>query len=87
LQYKPLNMVEFAIITKKNLMESNTNLAQGGIAAVLDDKDSLESHIADTLKTGCGLSNEKAVDLLVKNGPRAITWLITQGVDFDKTRE
>ena len=72
-----------AIITKKELMESNTNLAQGGIAAVLDKNDSFESHINDTLRVGFGLCNREAVETLVRNGPRAINWLIEQGVQFD----
>ncbi|MDQ1279539.1 MAG: L-aspartate oxidase [Thermoproteota archaeon] len=75
------------IITKKELMESNTNLAQGGIAAVLGTRDSFKLHISDTLRVGCGLSNIKAVETLVENGPKAIEWLITQGVEFDKTRD
>ena len=49
------------VVTKKELMESNTNLAQGGIAAVLAKGDSFESHINDTLRKGCGLCNVEAV--------------------------
>ena len=74
------------LITKKALMESNTNLAQGGIAAVIGENDSFASHMDDTLTTGCGLSNREAVETLVKNGPRAIKWLISQGVEFDNVR-
>lgn len=73
-----------AIVTKKELMESNTNLAQGGIAAVLDKNDSFRSHINDTLKVGCGLCNREAVETLVRNGPDAINWLLEQGVHFDE---
>ena len=65
-------------------MESNTNLAQGGIAAVLASRDSFKSHIRDTLRNGVGLCNEEAVELLVRNGPQAIDWLISQGVEFDE---
>ena len=75
------------IITKKELMESNTNLAQGGIAAVLGTRDSFKLHISDTLRVGCGLCNREAVEVLVENGPKAINWLIAQGVEFDKTRD
>lgn len=75
------------IITKKELMESNTNLAQGGIAAVLGKSDSFKLHISDTLRVGCGLSNREAVEALVENGPKAIDWLIAQGVEFDRTRD
>ncbi len=72
------------IITKKELIESNTNLAQGGIAAVLGEEDSFESHLDDTLRNGCGLCNREAVETLVKRGPNAVNWLISQGVEFDR---
>jgi len=78
---------EVVIVTKKEIMETSTNLAQGGIAAVLDKGDSFESHINDTLRTGCGLCNRKAVETLVKNGPSAIDWLISQDVEFDRDRK
>ena len=76
-----------SIITKKKLMESNTNLAQGGIAVVLGEDDSFGSHINDTLKNGCGLCNRVAVETLVKNGPHAINWLMDLGVDFEKEHD
>jgi L-aspartate oxidase len=72
------------IVTKKKMMESNTNLAQGGIAAVTRKDDTFESHIEDTLKVGCGLSNRRIVEILVKNGPKEIQSLISFGVKFDK---
>ena len=72
------------IVTKKKMMESNTNLAQGGIAAVTKKDDTFESHIEDTLKVGCGLSNRHKVEILVKNGPKEIQSLISFGVKFDK---
>jgi L-aspartate oxidase len=75
---------EVIIVTKKQIIESNTNLAQGGIASVIDPKDSYQSHIEDTLRTGCGLSDKKAVETLVENGPRVIKWLIGEGVKFDQ---
>ncbi|MFH0749062.1 MAG: L-aspartate oxidase [Candidatus Bathyarchaeota archaeon] len=75
---------QVTLITKKELMESNTNLAQGGIAAVINADDSFQSHIDDTLRIGCGLSRREAVETLVKNGPNAIRWLLSKGVDFDK---
>lgn len=73
-----------AIITKKELMESNSNYAQGGIAAVLDKHDSFESHIKDTLEAGCNLNNKKAVEILVKEGPKQIKKLISIGVGFNR---
>jgi len=72
------------IVTKKQIIESNTNLAQGGIASVIDPEDSYQSHIDDTLRTGCGLCNKTAVETLVKNGPQVINWLISEGVNFDQ---
>lgn len=51
------------IICKDSLQNSNTWLAQGGIASVLEKTDSFESHIADTLNAGCGISDEKVVGL------------------------
>jgi L-aspartate oxidase len=75
------------IITKKEIMESNTNLAQGGIAAVTGKDDTFQMHIKDTLRVGCGLSNRKAVEILVENGPREIQSLISFGVIFDKEND
>jgi len=74
------------IVTKKEIMESNTNLAQGGIAAVTRKDDTFQMHIEDTLKIGCGLSNKKAVEILVENGPKEIRSLISFGVKFDKEK-
>ena len=75
------------IVTKKEIMKSNTNLAQGGIAAVLSQNDSFKMHINDTLKTGCGLCNREAVEILVKNGPHAIEWLTQRGVEFETSQD
>jgi len=72
------------IVTKKEIMESNTNLAQGGIAAVTRKDDTFQTHIEDTTRTGCALSNKTAVKILVENGPREIQNLISLGVRFDK---
>lgn len=74
------------IVTKKEIMESNTNLAQGGIAAVTRKDDTFQMHIEDTLRAGCGLSNKRMVKILVENGPKAIQSLISLGVQFDKEK-
>jgi len=74
------------IATKKEIMESNTNLAQGGIAAVTRKDDTFQNHIEDTLKAGCGLSNKRAVKILVEKGPEEIQNLISYGVKFDKEK-
>jgi len=75
------------IVTKKEIMESNTNLAQGGIAAVTRRDDTFRMHSEDTLKVGCGLCNKRAVEILAENGPREIQSLISLGVKFDKEND
>ncbi|MDH5489067.1 MAG: FAD-binding protein, partial [Rhodospirillaceae bacterium] len=70
-----LEMADFArvgIITKSSLHESNTYYAQGGIAAVLDEHDSVQSHIADTIDAGAGLCDEDVVRFVVESGRAAI---------------
>lgn len=71
-----------ALVTKREIMESNTAYAQGGIAAVLSDVDSFESHINDTMASGDYLSNREVVEMVVKNGPALIRELIDLGVQF-----
>lgn len=73
-----------AIITKKQKAESNTNYAQGGIAAVIDQYDSFDKHIADTLDAGAGLCKRESVELIVKEGPVAIRKLLEYGARFTK---
>jgi L-aspartate oxidase len=71
-----------AIITKKNSAESNTNYAQGGIAAVTSREDSFEMHVRDTLEAGAGLCKESAVRTIVEEGPARIRELIELGMHF-----
>lgn len=71
-----------AIITKKNRAESNTNYAQGGIAAVTSKEDSFELHVRDTLEAGAGLCKEEAVRSIVQDGPARIAELIELGMQF-----
>jgi L-aspartate oxidase len=73
-----------ALISKRKLEDSASGWAQGGIAAVLDNRDSIEAHIQDTLIAGAYLNDEKATRFVVENGRRAIEWLIDQGVPFTK---
>jgi L-aspartate oxidase len=73
-----------ALVTKKEAMESNTNQAQGGIAAVFDSDDSFDLHIQDTLASGAGLCHPDVVDLVVKEGPRRIEALVSRGVSFSR---
>ncbi len=70
------------VITKKDEAESNTNYAQGGIAAVVSQLDSIDSHLRDTLSVGCGLCNRRVVRRVVDAGPRLVRDLIEVGVRF-----
>lgn len=74
-----------AVLSKGDLSEGSTWYAQGGIAAVLNNQDSFESHVADTLAAGAGLCHRDTVELTVKNSAAAIQWLIDLGVAFTKT--
>lgn len=71
-----------AIITKKETVESNTNYAQGGVAAVMAPDDSYESHIQDTLVAGAGLCDRETVEIVVREGPDRIRELIARGASF-----
>lgn len=71
-----------AIITKKNSAESNTNYAQGGIAAVTSQTDDVEKHVADTLDAGDGLCDESAVREILADGAASIEELVRRGVAF-----
>ncbi len=73
-----------ALVSKRSLEDSASGWAQGGIAAVLDSRDSIEAHIQDTLIAGAWLNDEKATRFVVENGRHAIDWLIEQGVPFTK---
>ncbi len=76
-----------ALVTKRDVMESNTAYAQGGIAAVLSSVDSFDLHIQDTLSSGDGLCNRDVVEMVVKNGPGLIHELIRMGVKFSRSEE
>jgi len=85
LAIKASTLGSVAIVTKKERNESNTNYAQGGIAAVTDKTDSFEEHIQDTLICGAGLSNQEVVEFIVKEAPLRIQELIDWGVNFTKS--
>ena len=72
-----------ALVTKKGLWDSNTTLAQGGIASVFDQLDSFDLHIQDTLAAGDGLCNRDVAEMVVKNGPARIRDLVNLGVQFN----
>jgi L-aspartate oxidase len=85
-----LNLSEhskIAILSKNRLKDGSTWWAQGGIAAVLDDKDSIEAHVKDTVKAGGGLCHLDAVTFTVENSADAIAWLIKQGVNFTRNTD
>lgn len=73
-----------AIFSKDQLRETATFYAQGGISAVLDQHDSIESHIEDTLNVGAGLCDHDIVKMVVGMGAESIDWLTKIGVHFTK---
>ncbi|MBC8317644.1 MAG: L-aspartate oxidase [Desulfobulbaceae bacterium] len=79
---KAAELGSVTIVTKKAKIDTATNLAQGGIAAVLSGEDSFDLHIQDTLQAGAGLCNEEVVRLVVEKGPERIRELIELGVSF-----
>jgi len=80
------NFCHVALLTKGALAESSTMYAQGGIAAVMADEDSIEAHTQDTLIAGAGLCDERTVRFVTSKAREAINWLTTNGVAFSKAR-
>ena len=75
-----------AILSKGQLSEGSTFWAQGGVAAVLDDTDTVDAHVQDTLIAGAGLCHEDAVRQIVGDSRESIDWLVQQGVPFTRER-
>ncbi|MBR9866314.1 MAG: L-aspartate oxidase [Oceanospirillales bacterium] len=73
-----------AVLSKASLTSGSTYQAQGGVAAVLDDADSTQAHIQDTITAGGNLSRRDAVAFTVEHGKESIDWLIQQGVPFTR---
>lgn len=71
------------VLSKGPLNEGSTFYAQGGIAAVFDEADSIASHVDDTLIAGAGLCDKEAVEFIASNARHCVQWLIDQGVLFD----
>jgi L-aspartate oxidase len=71
-----------AVLSKGRLDQGATNWAQGGVASVLGDDDSFESHVQDTLNAGAGLCDENTVRFVVERGPGVIRWLVDLGIDL-----
>lgn len=74
-----------AVLSKTQLQTGNTEMAQGGIAAVISREDSADQHFQDTVVAGAGLCDEKIVRLVVESGPEAIQDLVSWGVEFDRS--
>lgn len=72
-----------AILSKGDLTQSSTYWAQGGLAAVLHARDSVDAHVEDTLRAGAGLCHRSAVELAVSKSAEIVEWLAHLGVDFD----
>ena len=75
------------VITKAEITDSNTQWAQGGIAAAVGESDDWHLHERDTLVAGAGLNDQEAVRFLVQNAPSAVEWLISLGANFDHNGE
>ena len=73
-----------ALISKGIVEEGSSYYAQGGIAAVIDESDSIDSHIQDTLDAGAGLCDPDVVSFVVERGKQNIDWLIERGVPFTR---
>ena len=76
---------KICLVSKRSINDSASNWAQGGIAAVLNDSDSIDAHIQDTLTAGAGLCDAAVTKKVVEHGKETVEWLIKQGVNF--TRE
>jgi len=75
------------VLAKRELTEAATAWAQGGIVGVLDDKDSFESHVGDTLEAGAGIVSEATARYITENSHQAIQWLVDQEVAFTQDSE
>ena len=72
------------LVTKRRMDDTNTNRAQGGIAAVVDEADDFRKHIDDTLTAGAGLCHTDSVELIVTEGPKVVRRLMDWGVQFTR---
>ncbi len=76
--------LDVIVLSKREITEGNTLYAQGGVSAVLDSSDSVESHIQDTLNAGAGICDKATVSRVVRHGPENIKWLLELGVEFTR---
>ena len=84
LALKLADHAKVAVLSKAALREGATFYAQGGVSAVLDKHDSIESHVEDTLLTGVGLCDPNVVRFVVERAHKSIDWLVELGVDFTR---
>ena len=75
--------LQVAILSKSQVGSGSTLWAQGGMAAVLHDRDSVQAHVDDTLSAGAGLCHEPAVRFTVGRSRQIVDWLVSQGMNFD----
>ncbi|MGB1800390.1 MAG: L-aspartate oxidase [Gammaproteobacteria bacterium] len=87
LALKLASYAKVAVLSKNALIEGATYYAQGGVSAVLDKHDSIESHVEDTLLAGAGLCDKDIVRFVVAQAHKSVDWLVEQGVDFTRTNE
>lgn len=77
---------DVVVLSKSTVNEGSTFYAQGGVAAVFDEQDSIDSHVEDTLIAGAGLCQEDVVRFTAENAKFCMEWLIDQGVNFDQEK-
>lgn len=82
LALRAADFAKVTVLSKGDLREGATFYAQGGIAAVLDESDSIDSHVQDTLTAGVGLCHPDVVQHMVSNSAGVVSWLVDQGVPF-----
>ncbi|MFT5879284.1 MAG: L-aspartate oxidase [Moritella sp.] len=87
LALKLADHVTVTVLSKSSITEGSTLYAQGGIAAVFDESDSVERHVADTLVAGAGLCNEDTVKFTASGAAASMNWLIDKGTPFDQVED
>ncbi len=81
------NQTSVSVLAKGPIAEGSTSYAQGGVSAVMDQEDSIDSHVADTLNAGAGLCDPDIVRFTASQGKDVIEWLVDQGVAFTRERD
>ncbi len=81
------NHLSIVMVSKDQLNAGSTHWAQGGVAGVIDDEDSIDAHVQDTLIAGAGLCHEPTVRFCIEHSQEALHWLIKQGVPFSRDEQ